>query len=37
MVRSMAFRTFQAAYVISIIIGLGLGEVLFGRLATSHQ
>jgi len=29
----LAVMTFQAAYIISIIVGLGLGEVLFGRLA----
>ncbi|KIM84565.1 hypothetical protein PILCRDRAFT_818140 [Piloderma croceum F 1598] len=28
----LAIMTFQAAYIISIIIGLGLGEVLFGRM-----
>ncbi|KAF8480958.1 copper transporter, partial [Russula ochroleuca] len=27
----LAVMTFQAAYIISIIVGLGLGEVLFGR------
>ena len=27
----LSSRTFQAAYIISIIVGLGLGEVLFGR------
>ncbi|KAI9512651.1 Ctr copper transporter family-domain-containing protein [Russula earlei] len=32
----LAVMTFQAAYVISIIIGLGLGEVLFGRFANAH-
>jgi hypothetical protein len=37
MVRSMTFRTFQAAYIIAIVIGLGLGEVFFGRLATPYQ
>jgi hypothetical protein len=36
MARSMAFRTFQVAYIIAIVIGLGLGEVFFGRLATPH-
>ena len=25
-------RTFQAAYLLSIVFGLGLGEVLFGRM-----
>ncbi|KAJ3828494.1 Ctr copper transporter [Lentinula raphanica] len=28
----LAVMTFQAAYVISIILGLGIGEVLFGRM-----
>ncbi|KAH9964447.1 Ctr copper transporter [Russula dissimulans] len=32
----LAVMTFQAAYIISIIVGLGLGEVLFGRLAHAH-
>ncbi|KAF8499180.1 copper transporter [Russula emetica] len=32
----LAVMTFQAAYIISIIVGLGLGEVLFGRLAYGH-
>ncbi|KAA1468598.1 hypothetical protein DENSPDRAFT_476287 [Dentipellis sp. KUC8613] len=30
----LAVMTFQAAYVISIVLGLGLGEVLFGRFGT---
>lgn len=25
-------RTFEAAYVISIILALGIGEILFGRM-----
>ncbi|KAF9480447.1 hypothetical protein BDN70DRAFT_894135 [Pholiota conissans] len=29
----LAVMTFQAAYLISIIVGLGLGEVVFGRVA----
>ncbi|KAI0271524.1 Ctr copper transporter family-domain-containing protein [Gloeopeniophorella convolvens] len=29
----LAVMTFQAAYIMSIIFGLGLGEVLFGRFA----
>jgi len=29
----LAVMTFQAAYIISIILGLGIGEVLFGRMA----
>ncbi|EJD04040.1 uncharacterized protein FOMMEDRAFT_167322 [Fomitiporia mediterranea MF3/22] len=29
----LAVMTFQAAYIIAIIIGLGVGEVLFGRLS----
>ncbi|KIK71267.1 hypothetical protein GYMLUDRAFT_33410 [Collybiopsis luxurians FD-317 M1] len=28
----LAVMTFQAAYVISIILGLGIGEILFGRM-----
>ncbi|CDO72434.1 hypothetical protein BN946_scf184977.g134 [Trametes cinnabarina] len=28
----MAVMSFQAAYIISIIVGLGIGEVLFGRV-----
>jgi len=32
----LAVMTFQAAYIISIVVGLGLGEVLFGRLARAH-
>jgi copper transporter 1 len=32
----LAVMTFQAAYIISIIIGLGLGEILFGRIANAH-
>ncbi|KAF9535572.1 Ctr copper transporter [Crepidotus variabilis] len=27
----LAVMTFQAAYIIAIIVGLGLGEILFGR------
>ncbi|KAI8995322.1 hypothetical protein BD414DRAFT_534505 [Trametes punicea] len=32
-------RTFQAAYIISIVVGLGIGEVLFGRIggAKNHM
>ena len=33
----MACRTFQAAYLISIVIGLGLGEVLFGRFGDNKH
>jgi len=32
----LAVMTFQAAYIISIVIGLGLGEILFGRIASTH-
>jgi copper transporter 1 len=32
----LAVMTFQAAYIISIVIGLGLGEILFGRIASAH-
>jgi solute carrier family 31 (copper transporter), member 1 len=28
----LAIMTFQAAFVISIILGLGIGEILFGRM-----
>ncbi|KAI0690691.1 Ctr copper transporter [Cytidiella melzeri] len=31
----LAVMTFQAAYIISIVVGLGIGEVLFGRMATA--
>jgi len=31
----LAVMTFQAAYLISIIVGLGVGEVLFGRIGSS--
>jgi len=30
----LAVMTFQAAYLISVIIGLGLGEVMFGRMGS---
>ncbi|KAH9176939.1 Ctr copper transporter [Lactarius sanguifluus] len=30
----LAVMTFQGAYIISIVIGLGLGEILFGRIAS---
>ena len=26
------YRTFNGAYIISIILGLGVGELLFGRI-----
>ncbi|VDB84492.1 unnamed protein product [Peniophora sp. CBMAI 1063] len=32
----LAVMTFQAAYIISIVAGLGLGEMLFGRFALAH-
>jgi len=32
----LAVMTFQAAYIISIVLGLGLGEMLFGRIACAH-
>ncbi|KAF8624804.1 hypothetical protein AX15_005693 [Amanita polypyramis BW_CC] len=32
----IAIMTFQAAYVISIIVGLGLGEVIFGRFCAGR-
>ncbi|KAF9270453.1 hypothetical protein L218DRAFT_969031 [Marasmius fiardii PR-910] len=28
----LSVMTFQAAYIISIILGLGIGEILFGRM-----
>ncbi|KAL4243058.1 Copper transport protein [Abortiporus biennis] len=31
----LAVMTFQAAYLISIVAGLGIGEMLFGRLGSS--
>ncbi|KZT74828.1 hypothetical protein DAEQUDRAFT_720007 [Daedalea quercina L-15889] len=33
----LAIMTFQAAYIISIIVGLGLGEVFFGRMGSSDN
>ncbi|KAJ3750104.1 Ctr copper transporter [Lentinula detonsa] len=33
----LAVMTFQAAYVISIILGLGIGEILFGRMSYSSN
>ncbi|KAI0067877.1 hypothetical protein BV25DRAFT_1794431 [Artomyces pyxidatus] len=30
----LAVMTFQAAYIITIILGLGIGEVMFGRFAS---
>jgi len=32
----LAVMTFQVAYIISIIIGLGLGEFFFGRIASAY-
>ncbi|OCH96597.1 hypothetical protein OBBRIDRAFT_809092 [Obba rivulosa] len=32
----LAVMTFQAAFIISTILGLGIGEVLFGRLGGGH-
>jgi len=31
----LAVMTFQAAYLIAIVVGLGLGEVLFGRIRSA--
>ncbi|KAI5123577.1 hypothetical protein M0805_003395 [Coniferiporia weirii] len=31
----LAVMTFQAAYLITIVLGLGVGELVFGRLATA--
>ncbi|KAF8203287.1 Ctr copper transporter family-domain-containing protein [Pholiota molesta] len=33
----LAIMTFQAAFLISIILGLGLGEVAFGRIAAGRR
>ncbi|KAH9835759.1 Ctr copper transporter family-domain-containing protein [Rhodofomes roseus] len=33
----LAVMTFQAAYIIAIIVGLGLGEVSFGRLGNGDS
>ena len=30
---TLSFRTFNAGYIISILVGLGLGEILFGRIS----
>ncbi|GBE78145.1 Ctr copper transporter family-domain-containing protein [Sparassis latifolia] len=30
----LAIMTFQAAYLISVVVGLGIGEVMFGRWAS---
>ncbi|KDQ63867.1 hypothetical protein JAAARDRAFT_189392 [Jaapia argillacea MUCL 33604] len=30
----LAIMTFQAAYIISIIVGLGIGEMVFGRMGS---
>lgn len=32
----LAVMTFQAAYFISIVGGLGIGEMLFGRMGSAH-
>jgi copper transporter 1 len=32
---SVSYRTYQAAYIIPIILGLGLGEVMFGRMGSA--
>ncbi|KAJ3552430.1 hypothetical protein NM688_g4154 [Phlebia brevispora] len=32
----LAVMTFQAAYIIAIIVGLGIGEFLFGRLGSAR-
>lgn len=28
-------RTFQASYIITLVLGLGVGEMLFGRYAAA--
>jgi hypothetical protein len=33
--RTLFCRTFNAAYFVSIIVGLGVGEVIFGRWASN--
>jgi len=33
----LAVMTFQAAYIIAIVIGLGVGEVVFGRFAAGRH
>jgi len=33
----LAVMTFQAAYIISIVAGLGIGEVLFGRMGSARS
>jgi len=33
----LAVMTFNAAYIISIVLGLGLGEVIFGRMGNGHN
>ncbi|KAL0950889.1 hypothetical protein HGRIS_007648 [Hohenbuehelia grisea] len=33
----LAVMTFQAAYIISIIVGLAMGEILFGRIGVRHD
>ncbi|KAH0838592.1 hypothetical protein J3R83DRAFT_6913 [Lanmaoa asiatica] len=32
-----AYRTFNGAYIISAILGLGIGEVLFGRIGRRQE
>ncbi|THH02508.1 hypothetical protein EW026_g394 [Hermanssonia centrifuga] len=32
----LAVMTFQAAYIISIVVGLGIGEIMFGRLGSAR-
>jgi len=32
----LAVMTFHAGYIISIVLGLGVGEILFGRLGTDR-
>ncbi|KAI0343900.1 Ctr copper transporter [Trametopsis cervina] len=33
----LAVMTFQAAYIISVVVGLGIGEVLFGRMGSTRD
>ena len=30
-------RTFNAGYIISVILGLGVGEIMFGRMERLHD
>lgn len=30
-------RTFNAGYILSVILGLGVGEIMFGRMERTHD